>query len=136
MCPDIPDISTPQKQDAPVASGLIIKKRESVDASSSVVADESGGIKGGWSVGNAEPAASLILVHQEDPLPPFYDPTMDGFTGLGRNDMGSFVNGLPTIYLKVASYRDELCHLTLADAFTKANHPERLFVGIVEQACF
>jgi hypothetical protein len=49
------------------------------------------------------------------------------------DDLGSFVNGMPTIYLKVASYRDELCHLTIADAFEKAKHPDRIFVGIVEQ---
>lgn len=125
MCPDPPPQALRSVTEQPV-EGLTIRKRESHDE-----VDK----KGGWSNGNAEGSAAMIIVHNEDPLPPFYDPTNDGFTGQGRNDMGSFIDGLPTIYLKVASYRDELCHLTLADAFTKANHPERIFIGIVEQVC-
>ena len=82
-------------------------------------------------LGNAESTASLVLMHDVDPLPPFYDPKNDGISS--PDDVGSFVNGLPTIYLMLASYRDELCHRTIADAFEKATHPDRVFVGIVEQ---
>jgi hypothetical protein len=39
------------------------------------------------------------------------------------DEIGSFVGGRPTIFLKVASYRDELCHITIKDAFEKATHP-------------
>lgn len=40
-----------------------------------------------------------------------------------------------SIFLSVASYRDENCPSTLQEAFTKASHPERLFVGLVQQNC-
>lgn len=39
----------------------------------------------------------------------------------------------PTIFIAISSYRDpELC-ITIEDIFKKAAHPERLYVGIVEQ---
>ena len=89
---------------------------------------------GTWSHGNVEAKAGLVVVHQKDPLPPWYEPSSDGFVGEDAlDDIGSFVEGLPTIYLKVASYRDELCHMSITDAFNRANHPERIFVGVVEQ---
>jgi len=85
-------------------------------------------------VGNAEFLASFVVDNDVDPLPAWYDPGSDGFLGeAGIDDLGSFVADLPTVFLKVASYRDELCHLTIADAFDKATHPERLFVGVVQQ---
>lgn len=40
-----------------------------------------------------------------------------------------------TIYLSISSYRDETCRHTVAGAFREAKHPERLFVGIVQQNC-
>ena len=43
-------------------------------------------------------------------------------------------NGLETIFLMIASYRDFQCHETITSAFQNADHPERLFVGAVEQA--
>ncbi len=49
--------------------------------------------RGDWSVGAAERAASMVVVHAIAPLPPFYDPAFDGFTGEGIDDLGSFVGG-------------------------------------------
>ena len=45
-----------------------------------------------------------------------------------RRDDGS-------IFLSVASYRDENCPNTLQWAYEKAKHPEKLFVGLVQQNC-
>ena len=39
------------------------------------------------------------------------------------------------IFLSVAAYRDENCPDTLKWAFEKAKHPEKLFVGLVQQNC-
>ena len=41
-----------------------------------------------------------------------------------------------TIFLSVASYRDENCPNTLKWAFEKAKYPERIFVGLVQQNCY
>jgi hypothetical protein len=38
-----------------------------------------------------------------------------------------------SIFVSVASYRDPECSNTISDMFKKANHPERVFVGLVEQ---
>lgn len=40
-----------------------------------------------------------------------------------------------SIFLSVASYRDENCVNTLQWAFGNATHPERVFVGLVQQNC-
>lgn len=40
-----------------------------------------------------------------------------------------------SLFLSVASYRDELCPDTLKDAFQKAKNPSKLFVGLVQQNC-
>ncbi|MBI3440692.1 MAG: hypothetical protein HY052_02625 [Proteobacteria bacterium] len=41
----------------------------------------------------------------------------------------------PTIFVQIASYRDPECPWTIKDLFAKAEHPERVRVGICEQ-CF
>jgi hypothetical protein len=38
-----------------------------------------------------------------------------------------------TIFVSVASYRDAQCMKTVQDMFAKATHPERVFIGVVEQ---
>lgn len=38
-----------------------------------------------------------------------------------------------TIFVSLASYRDQECNNTLFDLFTKAKHPNRVFVGICQQ---
>jgi [Skp1-protein]-hydroxyproline N-acetylglucosaminyltransferase len=45
-----------------------------------------------------------------------------------RRDDGS-------IYLSVVSFRDESCPVTLKQAFTKAKHAQKIFVGLVQQNC-
>jgi len=46
---------------------------------------------------------------------------------------GFKVGGEDTIFLMIASYRDFQCRETITSAFKKADHPERLFVGAVDQ---
>ena len=41
-----------------------------------------------------------------------------------------------SIFLSVASYRDENCQHTLQEAYARATHPEKLFVGLVQQNCY
>jgi [Skp1-protein]-hydroxyproline N-acetylglucosaminyltransferase len=43
------------------------------------------------------------------------------------------VNPPDSIFVSLASYRDPECNNTLVDLFTKAHHPERVFVGICQQ---
>jgi hypothetical protein len=40
-----------------------------------------------------------------------------------------------SIFMSVASYRDENCPTTLSDAYDMAKNPEKLFVGLVQQNC-
>jgi len=40
-----------------------------------------------------------------------------------------------SIFLSVASYRDEECSETLKNAYEKARNPDNLFVGLVQQNC-
>ncbi len=47
--------------------------------------------------------------------------------------LGSHVNGEPTIFLMIASYRDFQCRETITSAYMRSDHPERLFVGAVDQ---
>jgi hypothetical protein len=53
--------------------------------------------------------------------------------GFDVNKVGSKVNGEDTIFLMIASYRDFQCRETITSAFKKSDHPERLFVGAVDQ---
>jgi hypothetical protein len=45
-----------------------------------------------------------------------------------RRDDGS-------IYLSIATYRDENCVNTITQAYAKAKNPDKLFVGLVQQNC-
>ena len=38
-----------------------------------------------------------------------------------------------TIFVQIASYRDPECQWTVKDLFDKADHPERVYVGIFWQ---
>ena len=49
------------------------------------------------------------------------------------DDVGYDVDGRPTIFVKVASYRDWQCPHTVEQVFRYAEFPERVFVGIAEQ---
>jgi hypothetical protein len=46
---------------------------------------------------------------------------------------GRKVNEEETIFLMIASYRDFQCRETITSAFKRADHPERLFIGAVDQ---
>ena len=48
--------------------------------------------------------------------------------------IGSFdENGMETIYVSVASYRDPECRLTVDDLYLRAKHPDRIRVAIIDQ---
>ena len=53
--------------------------------------------------------------------------------GEDYNKVGSKVNGEDTIFLMIASYRDFQCRETITSAYARADHPERLFIGAVDQ---
>ena len=53
--------------------------------------------------------------------------------GVDYNTVGSRVGGEETIFLMIASYRDFQCRETIASAYSRADHPERLYVGAVDQ---
>lgn len=88
---------------------------------------------------NSKPVNSQTSTHSEAQLksphyvneinfwvpPPDYEANYHKF--------GTFVNGKPTVFVGIASYRDPMCHLTLERVFTWAKHPERVYVGVVEQ---
>ena len=40
-----------------------------------------------------------------------------------------------SLYFSLVSYRDENCFSTISNAFEKAERPEKLFVGLVQQNC-
>lgn len=42
-------------------------------------------------------------------------------------------NNAPFIFVSIASYRDNECHMTLNDLFTKARYPNRIVVGLCQQ---
>lgn len=62
-------------------------------------------------------------------VPRFWSPP----EGADITKVGSNVNGQETIFLMIASYRDFQCRETITSAFNRADHPERLFVGAVDQ---
>ncbi|CAK0834186.1 unnamed protein product [Prorocentrum cordatum] len=68
----------------------------------------------------------------ESPPPPEWEPP----TGYGQHyeTLGTTVDGEPTIFISIASYRDDLCHNTIKEALRMAEHPRRLFFGAVEQS--
>jgi len=40
-----------------------------------------------------------------------------------------------SIYMSVASYRDENCLSTITNAYKKSKNPDKLFIGLVQQNC-
>ena len=63
------------------------------------------------------------------PYPAFWRPP----AGASDQDVGFDVGGQPSIYVKIASYRDYQCPQTVEEALAYATHPQRIFFGIVEQ---
>lgn len=70
-----------------------------------------------------------IMMLTELKVPKFWVPP----SGLELETVGTKVGGHETIFLMIASYRDFQCHETITSAFSLADHPERLFVGAVDQ---
>ena len=82
-------------------------------------------------------------------VPSFYDPPQfSGYGGIRKflgnygetlmtpqqaQSIGSKVNGLETIFVAIASYRDFQCRQTVESIFTRATHPERIRVAVVDQ---
>jgi len=82
-------------------------------------------------------------------VPKFWNPTVYGPGGvrtfLGNygerlitpeeaSQIGSFnEDGLQTIFVSIASYRDPECPLTIEDMFLRAKHPERIRLAVVDQ---
>ena len=62
-------------------------------------------------------------------VPRFYIPAQES----DINTVGSKVNGEDTIFLMIASYRDFQCRETITSAYMRSDHPERLFIGAVDQ---
>lgn len=62
-------------------------------------------------------------------VPRFWRPS----PGVDIIDVGTRVNHEETIFLMIASYRDFQCRETITSAYNKADHPERLYVGAVDQ---
>lgn len=65
-------------------------------------------------------------------VPRFWEPP-SGTTNQELHEMGRKVNEQETIFLMIASYRDFQCRETITSAFSRSDHPERLFVGAVDQ---
>lgn len=81
-------------------------------------------------------------------VPKFWDSTAYGLGGarvyLGNygdrlptpeeaSSVGSWTNGLETIYISVASYRDPECGPTIESILARAKHPERIRVAVIDQ---
>jgi [Skp1-protein]-hydroxyproline N-acetylglucosaminyltransferase len=41
-----------------------------------------------------------------------------------------------SIFVSIGSYRDPYCPMTLKSIFSRAAHPERIFIGLLQQNCF
>jgi hypothetical protein len=73
-----------------------------------------------------------IFKGKDDGWVVFEEPkTIEGFPHPPSSD--SWSKPETSIYLSIASFRDKLCPHTLFNAFTKATHPNRLHVGVVQQ---
>jgi len=62
-------------------------------------------------------------------------PVAEEFTEEDRllDESGTFIDGNPTIYIGIASYRDSWCHRCITSALERATYPERLVFGVVQQ---
>ncbi|RYG69142.1 hypothetical protein EON64_03470 [archaeon] len=61
-------------------------------------------------------------------VPKFWTPPNEDFP-----NWTSHMDGHETIFIMIASYRDFQCRETITSALSRATHPERLFIGAVDQ---
>jgi hypothetical protein len=75
--------------------------------------------------------AALVLILPQTGLSDTFE------TWLTPHDLKNSAEGIgtntSTIFVSVASYRDDQCARTVRDLFSKARYPSRVFVGVVEQ---
>jgi hypothetical protein len=117
----------PEKESKDIS---INKNNNNVDQTSSSklglaskVAHDAGGV--GWDQSDYE----SIWVQGREKLPQFWAPP----EGTDLDSVGTLVDGEPTIYLMVASYRDFQCPETITSALERARFPSRVIVGAIEQ---
>lgn len=62
---------------------------------------------------------------------PYFDESVQGF----RERVSSLIRDSRqrTVFVSLASFRDDLCPSTLADLFDKAQYPMNVYVGLVDQ---
>ena len=90
------------------------------------------GPRDGRSEEELEDIRRAAVVYSEDMTESFWD----GGEGFEERyaSVGSFdENGNPTIFIGIASYRDEMCRGTVQRALANARYPWRLFFGVVDQ---
>ena len=62
-------------------------------------------------------------------VPTFWEPP----AGVDELDHVETIDGEPTIFLMIASYRDWQCRDTAASALSRATHPSRVTIAVVQQ---
>ena len=88
------------------------------------------------------PRAAAFALKPGPPAAPIGEDVVDGLSvpkfwyppqGTDYDTVGSYVDGEPTIFLMVASYRDFQCRDTVVSALERAQLPNRIRVGVVQQ---
>ena len=125
----------------------IIVERSSTVESTTIAQDSSIKSKNGGALKEAFklswppvlPDGSIAGDEGEDVMPliglkvPRFWEAPPGSSDADINRIGRTVNGQETIFLMIASYRDFQCRETITSAFMRSDHPERLFIGAVDQ---
>ncbi|XXQ31853.1 Glycosyltransferase 2-like domain-containing protein [Plasmodiophora brassicae] len=62
---------------------------------------------------------------------PYFDESVADFRTRARHLLA--VGRKRTMFVSIGSFRDDLCPATLAELFAKAEHPENVYVGLVDQ---
>src|SRR3989338_5532216 len=76
-----------------------------------------------------KPATAIIATVN----PPQGGGSVSGHVDISSGGVIPKRGGLPTIFVSIASYRDNRCQNTITELYKKAKHPERIYVGIVQQ---
>lgn len=74
------------------------------------------------------PCGYDLMPYSSMQVPKFWTPPDEDFAS-----WRSYMDGEETIFVMIASYRDFQCRETITSAFARATHPERLFIGAVDQ---